>query len=60
MFCYLQQENAHLKEKYYELHKLVGEILETVKYDAKLCAEKDNDTGKKFKIFSPATCTKLT
>ena len=44
---HLQRTQA---EKYYELHKLVGEILETVKYNAKPHAENDNDKGKKSKI----------
>ena len=49
MFCYLQQENAVLKAKYNDLHKLVGEILETVKLDAKLRVDKDKEKKLKFR-----------
>ena len=40
---YLQQENALLKAKHNDLHKLVGEILETVKLDAKFRVDKDRE-----------------
>ena len=49
MFCYLQQENAVLKAKYNDLHKLVGEILETVKLDAKLRVDKEKKKKLKFR-----------
>ena len=41
MMFYLQQENALLKAKHNDLHKLVGEILETVKLDAKFRVDKE-------------------
>ena len=46
MFYYLQQENAVLKEKYNELSRLVGEIIEAVKSDAKQRIEKKRDNSK--------------
>jgi hypothetical protein len=47
MLCYLQQENALLKSKFNDLHKLVGEILETVKLDSKLRVDKDKEKKSK-------------
>jgi hypothetical protein len=46
MFCYLQQENALMKEKFNDLHKMFGEILEAMKYSL----DKKNDKEKKLKV----------
>ena len=50
MFLHLQHENAVMKEKYNELLTVVGEILETVKNDAKQRVENDDVKNKKLKI----------